>query len=82
MEYTNQSALNCPKCNSEMEEGFIVDYGYGSVRPSDWVKGEPVKSFWLGTKITDQKQFRVRAYRCARCGFLESYATEKSDASQ
>lgn len=75
----SESALNCPKCSSEMEEGFVVDYGYGSVRPSDWVEGEPVKSFWYGTKIADKKQFRVETYRCVRCGFLESYATEKSE---
>ncbi len=75
----NQLALNCPKCSSEMEGGFIADYSHGGeIRPSDWVEGEPVKSFWYGTKIFDKKQFRVETYRCVRCGFLESYAAEKN----
>lgn len=73
----SDSGLNCPKCASEMEGGFIVDHGHGGEsRPSDWVEGEPVKSFWYGTEIRGKEQYRVRAYRCARCGFLESYATE------
>ena len=64
-----------------MEEGFIVDHTYGQMRPSDWVEGEPVKSFWTHTKIKDKDQFRVRTFRCVRCGFLESYATDKNDDS-
>jgi len=79
MDYMNLSELNCPKCASEMEDGFIADHGYGTVQPSDWVEGEPVKSIWYGTKIIDKKQFRVRTYRCGRCGFLESYATEEPE---
>ncbi len=36
-----------------MVEGFTVDYGdFGTKRPSDWVEGQPDKSFWRGgTKI-------------------------------
>ncbi len=60
-----------------MVEGFIADYTYGEVRSSDWVKGEPVKSFWTGTKIKDKSQYKVETYRCENCGYLESYATEK-----
>ncbi|MGI9035191.1 MAG: PF20097 family protein [Pyrinomonadaceae bacterium] len=77
----NESNTNCPKCNGEMEEGFIVDYGYGITKPSDWVAGEPVKSIWSGTKIKGKKQYKVATYRCARCGFLESYATEANEDS-
>jgi hypothetical protein len=77
----NQSNLNCPKCNSEMDEGFIVDHGYGVIKPSDWVEGEPVKSFWTGTKISGKKQYAVRTMRCVRCGFLESYATDENQKS-
>lgn len=78
----NESNTNCPKCAGEMEDGFVADYGdYGSIRPSDWVEGDPVKSFWTGTKIKDKKQYRVRTLRCARCGYLESYATEASSGN-
>ena len=67
---------NCPKCGAEMEEGFLLDQTYGANLPSNWIEGEPVKSFWSGTKISDKKHYRVRTLRCVRCGFLESYATE------
>ena len=79
----SQSTLNCSKCTSEMVEGFTVDYGdYGSKRPSDWVEGQPVKSFWCGgTKISDKKIFVIKTYRCSNCGFLESYATEEGSAA-
>ncbi len=75
----NESNLNCPKCAGEMEEGFIADYDdYCSIRPSNWVEGAPVKSFWHKTKINDKKHYQVKTLRCVRCGFLESYATEET----
>lgn len=77
----SESNLNCPKCSSQMEEGFIVDFGYANIQPSNWVEGEPVKSFWHGTKIHDKKQYSITTYRCVRCGFLESYAIEEKQKS-
>ncbi len=61
------SGLNCPKCNAEMQEGFIADYGYGTVRATDWVEGEPVKSFWQGTKIKGKTH---RTQRYVRTSYL------------
>jgi predicted nucleic-acid-binding Zn-ribbon protein len=72
----DESNTNCPKCSAEMEEGFILDQTYGANLPSNWIEGEPVKSFWSGTKISDKKHYQVKTLRCVRCGFLESYATE------
>ena len=75
----SESNTNCPKCSSEMENGFVVDYGdYGSARPSGWIEGEPVKSFWTGTKVSGKKIYEVKTFRCVRCGFLESYAAEQA----
>ncbi len=74
----DNSTENCGKCGGEMEEGFIADYSFGTTTPSDWVEGEPVKSFWSGTKTSDKIRYRVRSLRCSQCGFLESYATEVS----
>ncbi len=71
----NESNTNCPKCSTEIEEGFIVDHTYGANLASNWIEGEPVKSFWSGTKINDKKHYQVKTLRCVRCGFLESYAT-------
>lgn len=75
----DESNLNCPKCQSEMEVGFIADHTQSAKLPGDWVEGEPVKSFWSGTKISGKKQYRVVTYRCVRCGYLESYATEVAE---
>ena len=60
-----------------MNEGFIADYTYGAIRPSDWVEGEPVKSIWVGTKVRDKNQFKIKTFRCVSCGYLESYAVEE-----
>ena len=69
---------NCAKCRSRMVEGFIADYTNGAIlRPSDWVEGEPVKSFWTGTKISDKQQYKVKTFRCENCGYLESYAAKE-----
>ena len=72
-----ENQAGCPKCDGEMEEGFIIDYGaYGSQLPTDWVEGTPHRSFWHGgVKVTDRRRYEVRSYRCVRCGYLESYAT-------
>lgn len=61
-----------------MEEGFIIDHSYGTNMPSNWVEGEPDRSFWSGIKINDKTRYRVRSLRCSQCGFLESYATENA----
>ena len=74
-----QPVINCVKCEGFMEEGFIVDRGhYDSTRVETWVEGKPVKSFWTGIKVSDRQQFKVRTFRCANCGYLESYAVEEN----
>jgi len=57
-----------------MEEGFIVDVGYGATAVPKWVEGEPVRSIWTGLKLKGKEQKPVTTYRCRRCGYLESYA--------
>ncbi len=74
----DESNTNCPKCNAEMEEGFISDQINSAKLASIWIAGEPVKSFWSGTKTNGKKHFQVKTLRCVRCGFLESYATEET----
>jgi hypothetical protein len=68
------ASLECPKCRTRMEEGFIKDETYGQVLASKWVEGAPEKSFWTGTKTRGKEQVEVRTYRCTGCGYLESYA--------
>ncbi len=72
----DQPQVPCPKCGGRMQEGFILDRGhYDSKRASEWVEGEPVRSFWHGgLKVSDKAQYEVTTYRCGGCGYLESYA--------
>ncbi len=59
-----------------MQEGFTLDYTHGAKVPSSWVEGEPVKSFWEGTKVKGKTRYKIQTFRCAGCRFLESYALE------
>jgi ssDNA-binding Zn-finger/Zn-ribbon topoisomerase 1 len=70
--------IRCPKCNKAMAEGFIMDRGhYNTGTVGQWVEGEPESSIWTGIKTKDRENFPVTTYRCARCGYLESYALEQ-----
>ena len=63
-----------------MEKGFILDYGESNMkRVNSWVEGEPDKSFWSGIKIKDKERYSITTFRCAGCGYLESYATEATE---
>ena len=75
------SPQRCPKCGSEMEQGFVLDNTHGSRVVSQWVAGAPQKSFWVGTKVPDGKLVPIGTYRCLSCGFLESYAREEFAAT-
>lgn len=70
-------SLQCPRCRADMEEGFVADKAHYSVPETQkWVEGAPERSFWAGIKLKDKEIFSVRTYRCSKCGYLESYATE------
>jgi hypothetical protein len=65
----------CAKCQSSMEEGFILDLGdFNSEQPSTWISGPPEPSFWAGLKTKGKHKHEIHTFRCIRCGFLESYA--------
>jgi Domain of unknown function (DUF6487) len=64
----------CPKCDSQMDEGFIVDNTYGERLQSQWVEGKPQRSFWTGVKLAKDAKHPVATFRCEKCGYLESYA--------
>lgn len=66
--------LPCPKCGGGMEQGCVVDNAHGGARlVSEWFPGPPEKSFWKGVRKPDGT-FPIGVFRCAGCGYLESYA--------
>ena len=69
------STPQCPKCQTQMGPGYIMDRTHHSSQaPATWVEGEPEPSFWWGTKIAGKEQVQVHTFRCPKCGYLESYA--------
>lgn len=73
-------SYQCSRCNSDMERGFLLERGDGSVlSPETWVAGEPQKSVLAGVSLKNKKIFEVITFRCVACGHLDSYAlTQKS----
>ena len=65
----------CPKCQGSMSTGFILDEAQGLNRMARWVEGPPVNR-WYGLKLSGKRKLPIEVLRCARCGFLESYANE------
>jgi hypothetical protein len=58
----------------EMKQGFLVDKRGGFSREvSEWAEGAPEQSFF-GASAPSEKRIPVGTFRCAKCGFLESYA--------
>ena len=70
----------CNDCGSEMETGFLVDQrGLGS----DWQRGVPEPATFVGLETSAYKIDRTQllettTFRCTQCGWLKSYAFEKS----
>ena len=64
----------CVKCQGSMNEGILVDVGYGSYSVSAYQSGAPVVSRWFGLKVRKKELTPTTACRCSRCGFLELYA--------
>jgi len=77
-----QATGRCPKCDGEMETGFLLDCttwgGPRGGRPLKWVEGAQIG---LGVKARpdDPGQIEVDAQRCLGCGYLELYAGMGND---
>lgn len=69
------ATMECGKCNTAMEQGFVVDYTADKRRRvAEWVEGEPKPSFWQGLDVSRAGQIPIVAYRCQVCGHLEFFA--------
>ena len=74
---TNEK-MQCPKCQSEMVQGFVPDY-FQAARSFvvAWFAGPPKKSFWSKTEAPRGDGVPIGAFRCQKCGFLEFYSDPK-----
>lgn len=67
----------CPKCNGEMQQGFVADTRPVDAFVSFWTAGHPRRGFF-GLKLPNRTP--IATFRCQACGFLESYAKPEFDA--
>ncbi len=79
----SSSTPNCLRCRVEMKSGLLLDRGHhNSQNQAEWVEGEPEQrkllGFPVGLKTANHEILKIVAYRCPRCGMLESYAPPKS----
>jgi hypothetical protein len=63
----------CPKCQGDMQPGFVMDKNNHLQAVAHWFAGQPKKSFWIGTKTPDES-FPLGAYRCINCNYVEFFA--------
>jgi hypothetical protein len=68
----------CGKCESTMREGFLIDRAHNSARVARWAEGAPEYWFLGMLRLRGRRQLPIRTFRCSKCGFLESYAAERS----
>jgi hypothetical protein len=64
----------CPKWQASMGEGFVIDRTDNGRAVSSWIEGAPEKSRWTGVKLKGKTTIEIATWRCASCGFRESYA--------
>jgi len=66
----------CAKCQGEVESGFMVDHTDVGGHQAMWASGAPIQTFSSATGVAkSEKKLAVVTFRCAKCGYLESFAT-------
>src|SRR5208283_4450370 len=68
--------LKCPKCQGDMEQGFVLDVrplntpgGGSDPEPADFVLGVVKGGFFPGLKAKSHRP--IDAYHCTSCGYIE-----------
>ena len=70
-----EASIICPRCKNAMRAGFVPDYAHGRPLLLRWFEGK-FETGWLGLSLRNkQPSVPIITYRCASCGYLESYAT-------
>jgi predicted nucleic-acid-binding Zn-ribbon protein len=72
-----QPPLQCPKCNSRMVRGHVLEHGDANfLWKLSWIAGEPEKSMGCNITPPGRERYVINAYRCSNCAFVEFYANE------
>ncbi len=66
--------LECIRCHTQMEPGYIADGIHGGYAQQKWTPGEPKTSFWCGLNVDRKHSVPVTTLRCPKCGYLEFHA--------
>jgi hypothetical protein len=75
---TMNNSHQCSKCNSVMEEGFLLEKGHRNTLSSEsWVAGKPDENSFFGMSLKGKTAYEVKTFRCVACGYLDSYALWK-----
>jgi hypothetical protein len=69
-----RDVIECLRCHTPMEPGFIADATYGGNVQEKWGPGEARASFWTGLRVDRKTLVPVTTMRCPTCGALGSYA--------
>lgn len=67
--------VECLRCRTSMEPGFVIDVTSGSYTQQRWGPGARKVSRWWGLIVDRKTLIPVTTLRCPRCGALESYAS-------
>lgn len=71
-------SYRCSKCNSDMEEGFVLEKGdSGSLSSETWVAGKLEPNILSGASLKGKAIYDIKTFRCTACGYLDSYALAK-----
>jgi len=72
-----QTPTNDPRCDGDMEEGFIQDLADANwAYAPKWISGPIEKGFLGNTKTRGREAIPVVTLRCVKCGRLESFAID------
>ncbi len=75
MVITRESKLNCPKCETQMQDGRLLANGLV------WAGKKMDKVYENVVKGCEAKPaFGVVAFRCPACNYIELYTNEEEEA--
>lgn len=79
MEQETATARTCVKCSGEMESGVLLDRSQAWIFPAIWADGPVERTAWGNLKPKDRRLYRVAAWRCTGCGYLELFAQRQAE---